>query len=167
MCRAQISNGRPIISAIVLFPAHLKQGVTPPILDFLVDTGADKTLINAIDAEKLGIKYRMSASGEPVATYDDVPLQKGPIMGGIGGGIQTFEVSNASLIMVTWVDNNIVESHEEPLQCLYVPDGRARAIPNLLGRDVISRFNLNIQAVENSVELVRAAIPGSYTVTHL
>ena len=167
MCKTKVINGRPVVSAIVLFPAHQLGGVVPPILDFLVDTGADKTLINAIDAEKLGIKYHLSAGGQSSATYDDVPLVKGPNMGGIGGGIATYEIPVVSLVLVTWLGNRIVESHQELLSCLYVPDSRVRAIPNLLGRDILERFNFTMRAAEKTLELSRAAVRGTYTVSYL
>jgi hypothetical protein len=167
MCKAKIINGRPIVQAIVFFPTHQAAGVLPPMLDFLVDTGADYTLINAIDAEKLGIKYHTSAQDQNIATYDGIPLAAGPTMGGMGGGIRTYEIRNVSLFFVTWGRNRIVESHEEPLPCLYVPEGTVRQIPNLLGRDVLERFNLTMSATDKMVELARAAVRGTYTVNYL
>jgi hypothetical protein len=136
------------------------------MLDFLVDTGADHTLINAIDAEKLGITYLMSAQGKDVATYNGVPLSPGPTMGGIGGGIRTYEVRDVSLVLVTWERNRIARSHEESLPYLYVPEGGVRAIPNLLGRDILERFDLTVSTTHKMVELTRAAIRGTYTVSH-
>lgn len=167
MCKARIINGRPIVQAIVVFPAHRMAGVVPPILDFLVDTGADHTLINAIDAGKLGIQYHMSAEGQNIATYDGIPLAKGPTMGGIGGGIQTYQIRNVSLVLVTWDRNRIRESHQELLPCLYVPEGTIREIPNLLGRDILERFDFTMNAAEKTLELTRAAIRGTYTVSYL
>lgn len=157
-------GGVPIVPAFVLFPVHVQQGRLPPPLEFLVDTGADKTMINAVDAEKLGVSYSRSAEGEDVAMFDGVRLREGPTMGGVGGGIKTYTVRNVSLLFVTLDDGRLIELHDEPLDELFVPEGTVREIPNLLGRDLLERFNFTYRPGDGFVDLARATLPGRYVV---
>ena len=81
MCKGEFSNGTPVIYTFVVFPAHLVGQKTPPLLQFLIDTGAEKTMINAVDAEKLGIEYKVSAAGTSIPYFGGQALPEAGRMG--------------------------------------------------------------------------------------
>lgn len=164
MCKGEFSNGKPVIYMFVVFPAHLVEQETPPLLQFLIDTGADRTMINALDAEKLGIEYKLSSAGVSIPYFGGQQLTKAGTMGGIGGGITAYEVEDVSLLLLTRLDTYI-EVHREYLSPLYVPEGRVREIPNLLGRDILSRFDISWKCLEATIDLSRIAKSGSWEVT--
>lgn len=165
MCKADFYEGYPLIDALVIFPAHLVSGETPPPLSFLIDTGADSTMISAADAAKLGIEYRLSAEGVSTPFFGGQPLRKGPNVGGVGGGIRSYEVKDVNLLLVTMLDEEKLELHEEHLDVLYVPEGGISEIPNLLGRDIICRFNMVWDSLKKTIDLTRAAIPGRWWIS--
>ncbi len=164
MCQGELVNGHALIDALVLFPAHLKTGATPPTLRFLIDTGAEGTLINPIDAQKLGIEYQLSIKGTSIPYFGGQALKEGPEMGGIGGGIQTFKVKDVILVLLTALDDKL-ELHQEYLDWLYVPEGTAGELPNLLGTDVLTRFDISWKSLTSTIDLSRVASPGSYVVS--
>lgn len=159
MCYGMIEGGRPVISALVMFPGHLVSGKAPPPLEFLIDTGADLTLISALDAPKLDIEYRVSAQGRRVPHFDGVPLEQGPQMGGIGGGIDTYRVRDVRVIFPTLLDD-CIEWHHETLSALYIPAVEATSVPNLLGRDILDRFNMYWNRSTGRIDMDRASTPG-------
>jgi len=161
MCKGYVLEGAPFIKAFVIFPAHEVTKEYPPPLDFLIDTGASVTMISALDAEKLGIRYKTLIDGRSVPHFGDQPLKEGPKIGGVGGSIQSYIVKDVKLKFVTLL-NNYIEFHEEHLKFLYIPDGRAKEIPNILGRDVINRFKFLWD--DKLVELSRGVKPGVYTI---
>lgn len=163
MCKAWFLNGYPLIYAFVLFPAHRAARERIPALQFLIDSGADKTMLNAIDAEKLGIEYRLSIEGKSEPFFGGLRLPKGPLIGGIGGGLEVYEVEDVLLIFRT-ERNNHIEYHEEFLDVLYIPEGTARSIPNLLGRDILNRFDFSWEISKGIIDFSRASKPGSYRV---
>lgn len=157
--------------AFITFPSPLAQieegkaspnPVTLP-LEFLVDSGAAVTMISGADVEKLRISYRKSSNGEEVPHLKDQPLEKGPKMGGVGGGIQTYVLPNVKLYLFSELEDRR-ELHEEDLEYLFIPEGKVKDIPNLLGRDLLSRFNIEWKSQEKSIELIRALEFGSYSV---
>ncbi len=123
-------------------------------------------MVNAGDAEKLDIEYKMSPGGIEVPFFGGVALKKGPLMGGVGGGIQSYEVPDVELILITEM-NDIVELHGEHLDVLYVPEGRVREIPSLLGMDVLSRFNCTWNHEHLDVDLDRIPTLGRYWCSYM
>ncbi|MEA2075811.1 MAG: hypothetical protein U9O85_08825 [Euryarchaeota archaeon] len=165
MCEGIFIHGRPFSSAKVLFPAYYKKQKTfPPTLNFLVDTGADTTLINSMDAMKLGIVYAESEEGRQIPCFDNVPLEEGKELKGVGGRIKTYVIRDVMLIFKTPLTGEFkdhVEYHTEFLDSICIPEGGAIEIPNLLGRDVINRFKMYYDGTTETLELVRVPIPGS------
>ncbi len=161
MCLGIIYNNKSTILALVAFKAHLVSGQLPPPMIFLIDTGAEKTMINAVDAEKLGIKYQLSTGGLSIPFFGGIALHEGPVMGGVGGGIKSYIVPEVYLNLVTFLDNH-VELHGENLDVLYVPEGSARGIPNLLGMDVLSRFDCSWMNSKSLVNFDRIRTLGRY-----
>lgn len=164
MCKAKIFETKPLIPGLILFGAHLKTGRMPPPVVFLVDTGADVTLLSAGDAERLGIEYELSTEGAFVPFFGRKPLKEGPIMGGIAGRIQTYKVPDTYLQLITFLDGH-VERHIEHLDLLYIPDGAVREVPSVLGMDVLSRFNSNWDFEKAYVDFTRLAKLGEYQIS--
>lgn len=163
MCEGIFSDGKPVVYAQVFFPAHLEEPPSIPPLEFLVDTGAEGTLISVTDAHKLGIEYKRTVRGLIEPFFGGEKLDKGPGLGGIGGGIASYEVKDVLLVFVTQYEN-CFERHVERLSVVYVPEGKAKGVPNLLGWDILSRFRLSCCITESSLELSRVKTPGSYLV---
>lgn len=164
MCKGRIFGAKPVMLGLITFRAHIVQGKMPPPLVFLVDTGAEKTMVSAGDAEKLGIKYELSPEGILVPFFGGTPLKKGPMMGGIGGGIQSYEVPNVYLHLITLLDGH-VELHGEHLDLLYIPEGKVREIPSLLGMDILARFNCVWSSEHSYMDFSRIAKLGSYQIS--
>ncbi len=111
---------RPTITASLLIPS---QGISGEV-DFLIDTGADSTLLGPYDAHALGI--------------DVDRLGAGPTSTGVGGSVRT-GTAGAHLIL---------GHHTLDLDLwVLVPSGRRQQaalsqLPSLLGRDVLAHFAL-------------------------
>jgi len=156
MCKGVFFDGSPYIFATVLFPAHYRKAKEfPPFLTFLIDTGADTTMINSIDAERLGITYRAS-----VPFFGKHPLEEAMVVRGVGGKIKTYIVKDVRLILKT-SRNKHVEFHTEYLDHIYIPEGGVIEIPNLLGRDILNLFNISYNNTEEFIDLTRVPISGS------
>lgn len=161
MCKGIFFDGTPYIFASVLFPAHYRNKKEfPPPLTFLMDTGADTTMINSIDAEKLGIIYKVSVDGIDTPFFGGQPLEEAKKVIGVGGEIRTYIVRDVRLILRT-VINSHVEYHTEFLDSFWIPEGGAIEIPSLLGRDIINRFEIEYNKNEEILKLSRVSIPGS------
>ena len=168
MCRGIFFfKGTPYIFVNVLFPAHYRIGKEfPPPLTFLMDTGADTTMINSIDAEKLGIEYQVSTDEVDVPFFGGQPLEEAKKAIGVGGKIRTYSVKNVMLILRTNTNKHI-EYHTEYLDNIWIPEGRAIEIPSLLGRDIINRFSVSYNSNDETLDLSRVPIPGSGYAVHL
>jgi predicted aspartyl protease len=107
---------------------------------FLVDTGASRTVISDKDAVKLGIDYNKLKK-----------LEDGMI--GIGGQVETFLMDNVELLFKS--DGGI---HVEKLDILVLKhremDEKIKKIPSLLGRDIMNRYALSLNAKRNLVEII-------------
>lgn len=111
------TSGRPYIEGRLLLPGNKISAD----VSFIVDTGADNSLLMPLDAVRIGVDYgKLTGSTESV---------------GIGGITNNF-VEPAVVIF------------SEPRQCLYVyridlqiasPVPDIMDIPSLLGRDILDR----------------------------
>ncbi len=94
-------------------------GVGPVGIEFLVDTGADRTLLSPIDAENIGL--------------DVSKLKVGRRSIGVGGEMST-----------RVLESRLTTQGYSTLLTLHVPEARL-PIPSLLGRDFIAHFGLFIE----------------------
>lgn len=155
MCKGVFFDGSPYVFATVLFPAHYRKAKeSPPFLTFLIDTGADITMINSIDAERLGITYQGS-----VPFFGRQPLEEA-MMSGVGGKLKTYILKDVMLILKTSL-NNHVEYHTEYLDYICIPEGGVIEMPNLLGRDILNLFNISYDNTKDFIDLSRVPISGS------
>ena len=108
-------------------------------VNFLIDTGADSTLLGPADAFRLGIDIAL--------------LPRGAISRGVGGASETVQAQGMVLF----------EDHSFPLTLrILAPRTRRQqeirhSIPSLLGRDVLSQFALFFEERTNRVLLLTAA----------
>jgi predicted aspartyl protease len=133
--REEAGRRRPFVSAVLEIPSLQCWGD----LAFLVDTGADGTLLSPRDAALLGI--------------DERSLPAGPPSTGIGGRVATVHVQ-ATIIL-----NHL--SYDVPLRILAPRTARQRndlaRIPSLLGRDVLAHLALYIEERSRRVLLLEPA----------
>ncbi|MCY4484135.1 MAG: retropepsin-like aspartic protease [Spirochaetaceae bacterium] len=127
-------TGRPRVEAVVVLP-HLR---TRGLVEFMVDTGADTTVLSRSDAESIGAK---------IDGLDD-PHD----VGGIGGTMRMYSVPAA----VCLSDGSNERSFDIPIG---IPDkikdsaGYAE-MPSLLGRDVINRSVMIYDSLRRKLEFV-------------
>ena len=121
------TSGRPYIEALVILPQlDMKSAVS-----FLVDTGADRTVLMPGDAKRIGIDCRqLSRAGEMV---------------GVGGTCRNYFTSAYVLfseesrrLFAYRIDIQIAEEKPEIMD-----------IPSLLGRDILSQWRMNCSPKEN------------------
>ena len=117
---------RPFIFAFLQFPALNNRLFD---VEFLVDTGADRTLLSPSDARSIGIDVN--------ALPFDVPST----------GVSREPVSTRRIEAVL-----TVQYFSTPLT-LYIPE-TPLAIPSVLGRNVISRFALFMEERTDTVLLL-------------
>jgi predicted aspartyl protease len=128
MIRGCLTTGatrRPFVSARLQFP-NLGDQLHP--VEFLVDTGADRTILSPLDAMRLGLNLDTLESGLPST--------------GVGGQAATRTIEAVLTI----------DSFSTPLTLTIVET--SRPIPSLLGRDVISHFALFMEERTNRVLLL-------------
>ncbi len=98
-------------------------------LEFIVDTGASKTIISDRDALWLGIDYKKLRRVKPSL--------------GIGGTVQTFAIDGAELIFVTEGGGRIAVRFESIFVMKHKrAEGAIMRIPSILGRDFLNRYSL-------------------------
>jgi len=125
------SRRRPFVRALFEFPTLGRQSL---VVELLIDTGADRTVLAPRDAMRLGINLDHLPSGAPST--------------GVGGRMSTRSVE-AILTLDTF-------STTFPLTIL-APQGSPLPIPSLLGRDVLSHFALFLEARTERVLLLEPA----------
>jgi hypothetical protein len=129
------TNSRPYVEALLRFPTLGDFILT---VQFLVDTGADRTVLGHLDAKRLGIDLASLPAGVPTT--------------GVGGKTPTRTVA-VELTMdsfTTSLDIVVLASAIGP---------HRRPVPSLLGRDVLSRFALFLDAATERVFLRRVRRP--------
>jgi hypothetical protein len=172
MCRARFIGGRPVTDALVTISENWtsqqksRQKKSSPPLTFILDTGADATLINPIDAIKLGLQYHPNRKGVNIPYLNNKPLKMGAFFGGVSGErLKGFELPNTVLTFITDLGNNKHEFHNEQLDILYIAEGNVGLSYNLLGRDILSRFDIILKFSENFIDLTRVYTPGVWSVS--
>ena len=94
---------------------------------FLVDTGADKSLLSANDARRLGINYRALGAPDPIT--------------GVGGALAVYPVQQATLAFAD--SETRVHFYTLTLD----------EMPSLLRRDILSRWRMTHDPSNNRLLL--------------
>ncbi len=131
-----LPNPRPYLTGSIDIPAV---GLVEMPVEFLIDTGADRSIIGSSDASRMVRNFGV----------DLTALQDGPRGRGIGGDVAT-KTAEIALKFGDFSKNMRMEILEPP------PDARF-AIPSLLGRDVLSQFALFIEERTDKVLLLEPA----------
>ena len=134
--RDDIPNPRPYLTGSIDVPAI---GVIGMRVDFLIDTGADRSIIGSSDASRMVDEFGVDLTN----------LQDGPRGRGVGGTVAT-KTAEVALRFDDFSKNMRIEILEPP------PDARF-AIPSLLGRDVLSQFALFVEERTGKVLLLEPA----------
>lgn len=120
-------------------------------VSFLVDTGADSTVLAPTDARKIGFDY---------GTTDEPPV----LSYGIGGAANT-SVLSASLVFFDHEDRCLYGYEMTRFSILHPTDVQplgdrkltgdvSRRVPSLLGRDVLDCWCLTCDKVNNNVSAI-------------
>ena len=129
------SSGRPYISARVAIPSLGLVGS----VSFLIDTGADTTLLTPADATKIGFDFNVAGK---VWTAQ-----------GIGGSAKT-SVFRARLVFLDRECGRLY-GYENRLSILHPSDEDEDAvserIPSLLGRDLLNNWRFTYDRVKGEV----------------
>jgi hypothetical protein len=115
------SSGRPFIEGRLLLPRLRIQ----TNISFLVDTGADTTVLLPADCLKMGIDY------------DDL-VESPSTSVGIGGVSQNY--AERALILFT-EPGKAIHAYELTIE-IVDPDSYLMDIPSLLGRDVLNQWRM-------------------------
>ncbi len=127
--RYQGSTQRPYIDLTVGFPVTNNQSLR---ISFLVDTGADRTLLSPFDGARLRGDLGVDLLGLPF----------GSPIGGIGGQIET-RMIDATLDVGE-------QSISTTLSLVEPPPGQFPTMPSLLGRDIIYELALFMEYRTNT-----------------
>jgi Retroviral aspartyl protease len=125
---------RPLVDALVEFPTA---GGGELGAQFLVDTGADRSVLGSLEALRLGTELEV----------DLATLPQGPDIGGVGGSVFTQQIE----VVLVMGDERIACS------VLVTPPYPAPAMLCLLGRDILSRFALFLEEQSGRVLLLTHA----------
>lgn len=122
--RTEGPRRRPYIDIVVQFPDLNNHSLE---ISFLIDTGADHTLLSPFDGSRLREQFGV----------DLMSLPRGVPIGGVGGQAQTRNV-RATLAIGDY-------STTMPVGIVEPPPGSFSSMPSLLGRDLIYDFALFMQ----------------------
>jgi hypothetical protein len=113
------TSGAPYVEARVSFPRLRLRG----LVSFLVDTGADGTVLMPTDSKALGIDFR--SLREPTTSE------------GIGGVAQGFN----EMIVLSFSDRRYVYSYLLQIE-ISAPTTHNYRFPSLLGRDILEQWRM-------------------------
>ena len=127
-----VGEGRPYLPATVVLP-RLRASAS---VSFLVDTGADRTLISPADALRLGYDYACPGPPESVVS--------------VAGEIRLFSEE----AVVAAPDSTGGQVHAVPLTVSVLPPSPwSLSLPSILGRDFLVHFDLHLDIGRETVVL--------------
>ena len=129
MITGRFDRGRPYIECRVVIPRFR---ISERAM-FLLDTGADATCLHPPDAIRMGIPFAQ--------------LRQRARFGGIGGASPYFR-EQAVLLFEDDAETKIYRVR----LLIAEPNESNRALPSLLGRDVINRWRVNYDPANHTLE---------------
>jgi len=123
MLRGRFGNtsGRPYLEGRLILPRLRVQGD----ISFIVDTGADNTVLMPLDGIRLGVDYSKLSGGTAIV--------------GVGGYAHMFQESGAAIFLER--SNMLHIYFIEVRIASHTPE--IADIPSLLGRDVLDRWRMH------------------------
>ncbi|MHA1263907.1 MAG: retroviral-like aspartic protease family protein [Candidatus Helarchaeota archaeon] len=98
-------------------------------IDFLIDTGADSTILNSRDAFDLGLKPEEHTSNRAF---------------GFGGEFELYTVTNTEILFIfLWDNNNIQYINLNKIEFLPPNPDSELIFDSVLGLDIINQFDLH------------------------
>jgi predicted aspartyl protease len=122
------TSGAPYLEARISIPRLKHRG----LISFLVDTGADGTVLMPADSKKLGIDFR---------TLTDPTTSEG-----IGGAAKGFNET----VILSFSDRRYVYSYLLKVE-FSVPTRHNHRFPSLLGRDILAQGRLVVNRAQNKI----------------
>lgn len=128
---------------------NLPQGNMKRKISFLIDTGSPRTILSERDALKLGLDFGN------LERLDEELL-------GLGGFSETFRLDDVTLLFASENGGHsellaeVIVHREEEL-----PEEIKKQIPSLLGRDLIGRFVLVLDELQDMVYMTDEHLPRS------
>src|SRR5712692_2409912 len=126
--RLGIASGAPYIEARISFPRLRLQG----LVLFLIDTGADGTVLMPADSKRIGIDFRA--------------LRNPTVSEGIGGAASGF----SEHVVLSFSDRRYIYSYALPIE-ISAPTSHNHRFPSLLGRDILQHWRIVMNAVEKKI----------------
>jgi hypothetical protein len=124
-------TGRPMLKGRLLLQRFgVRNDVT-----FLVDTGADRTMLSGRDLLRLRL--------------DESRFTPGPLMTGVGGIERTW-LEPATVVFTDVVDGHIHVYRQ--LLVVALTRSAPQRLPSLLGRDIRNRWHMNYRPIERRLE---------------
>ncbi len=123
------------VKAWVSFP-----GAPPKRVRFLIDTGSTSTTLSPSDAE------------DAFPGYADLDWRRDPRLKAVSGLGGTCRVI-VRLGAIRFIDNRLGPLDWDGLIELIEPTANSRALPSLLGRDVLDNFRLTVSKRESLISL--------------
>jgi len=127
------TSGRPYLEALVILPRlKVRSGVS-----FIVDTGADMTVLMPADAIKMGVNYKK--------------LRPGKKLTGVGGNCKSF--SEKAILVLSDGDRKIVFAYDIDMQIVDTQAAITKSgyCPSLLGRNVLDRLRISYDAQKRKI----------------
>lgn len=122
------TSGAPYIEARISFSRLRVRG----LVSFLVDTGADGTVLMPVDSKKLGIDFRS--------------LRHPTKSDGIGGVAKGFN----EIGLLSFSDRRYIYSYRLQIE-ISEPTPHNHRFPSLLGRDIIDQWRLVMNSSQNQL----------------
>ncbi len=123
------TSGRPYLEALVILPRlKIEAGVS-----FIVDTGADQTVLMPTDAIAAGVNYRK--------------LIQENIVSGVGGSLKCF--AERAILIVS--DDKKLFAYVTDILIAEKKAGKQGFCPSLLGRDVLDRLPMKYNASKDEL----------------
>ncbi len=122
------TSGAPYLEGRVSFPRLRLTG----LVSFLVDTGADGTVLMPADSKKIGIDFRF--------------LRNPTTSEGIGGAAQGFNEA----VILSFSDRSYIYSYLLNIE-ISAPTKHNHRFPSLLGRDVLKHWRFVMDATQGQV----------------